>query len=50
MKSMNLTRIAGRAYHSGTPPKNQVITYEIVGDALKLTAETDNAQGHQTNS
>src|SRR5215831_10710912 len=37
-------------YNVGTPPKNQVITYEMVGDALKLTAEIDNAQGHQTNS
>jgi len=35
---------------AGTPPKNQVITYEMVGDALRLTAEIDNAQGHQTNS
>jgi hypothetical protein len=37
-------------YNAGTPPKNQVITYDMVGDALRLTAEIDNAQGHQTNS
>ena len=44
---INLTKTK---YNVGTPPKNQVITYEMVGDALKLTAEIDNAQGHQTNS
>ena len=37
-------------YNAGTPPKNQVITYDMVGDALRLTAEIENAQGHQTNS
>src|SRR4030095_3117123 len=42
--------LAKTKYNVGTPPKNQVITYEMVGDALKLTAEIDNAQGHQTNS
>jgi hypothetical protein len=42
--------LAKTKYSAGTPPKNQVITYEMVGDALKLTAEIDNAQGHQTNS
>lgn len=42
--------LAKTKYNAGTPPKNQVITYEMVGDALKLTAEIDNAQGHQTNS
>ena len=42
--------LAKTKYNAGTPPKNQVITYQMVGDALKLTAEIDNAQGHQTNS
>jgi hypothetical protein len=42
--------LAKTKYNAGTPPKNQVITYEMVGDALRLTAEIDNAQGHQTNS
>ena len=42
--------LAKTKYNAGTPPKNQVITYEMVGDALKLTAEIDNAQGHQTNT
>src|SRR6266704_3763341 len=37
-------------YSAGAPPKNQVITYDMVGDALRLTAEVDNAQGHQTNT
>src|SRR6266481_5951867 len=42
--------LAKTKYNAGTPPKNQVITYQMVGDALKLTAEIDNAQGHQTNT
>ena len=42
--------LAKTKYNAGTPPKNQVITYAMVGDALRLTAEIDNAQGHQTNS
>src|SRR2546422_10976357 len=42
--------LAKTKYNAGTPPKNQVITYEMVGDALRLTAEIDNAQGHQTNT
>lgn len=42
--------LAKTKYNAGTPPKNQVITYQMVGDALKLTAEIDNAQGHVTNS
>ena len=42
--------LAKTKYNAGTPPKNQVITYDMVGDALRLTAEIDNAQGHQTNS
>ena len=42
--------LAKTKYTAGTPPKNQVITYTMVGDALKLTAEIDNAQGHQTNT
>ena len=42
--------LAKTKYNAGTPPKNQVITYAMVGDALKLTAEIDNAQGHQTNT
>ena len=42
--------LAKTKYNAGTPPKNQVITYATVGDALRLTAEIDNAQGHQTNS
>ena len=42
--------LAKTKYNAGTPPKNQVITYEMAGDALKLTAEIDNAQGHQTNT
>ena len=42
--------LAKTKYSAGTPPKNQVITYDMVGDALRLTAEIDNAQGHQTNS
>ena len=37
-------------YSAGAPPKNQIITYDMVGDALRLTAEIDNAQGHQTNT
>ena len=44
---INLTKTK---YNAGTPPKNQVITYDMVGDALRLTAEIDNAQGHQTNT
>src|SRR5216117_3499664 len=42
--------LAKTKYNAGTPPKNQVITYDMVGDALRLTAEIDNAQGHHTNS
>ena len=42
--------LAKTKYNAGTPPKNQVITYQMVGDALKLTAEIDNAQGHVVNS
>jgi len=42
--------LAKTKYNAGNPPKNQVITYDMVGDALRLTAEIDNAQGHQTNS
>jgi len=42
--------LAKTKYNVGTPPKSQVITYDLVGDALRLTAEIDNAQGHQTNS
>src|SRR5207249_5188273 len=42
--------LAKTKYNAGAPPKNQVITYDMVGDALRLTAEIDNAQGHQTNS
>src|SRR5437016_8000585 len=42
--------LAKTKYNAGTPPKNQVITYEMVGEALRLTAEIDNAQGHQTNT
>ena len=42
--------LAKTKYNAGTPPKNQVITYDMVGDALRLTAEIDNAQGHVTNS
>jgi len=42
--------LAKTKYNVGTPPKSQVITYDMVGDALRLTAEVDNAQGHQTNS
>ena len=42
--------LAKTKYDAGAPPKNQVITYDMVGDALRLTAEIDNAQGHQTNS
>ena len=42
--------LAKTKYNAGTPPKNQVITYDMVGDALRLTAEIDNAQGHQTNT
>lgn len=42
--------LAKTKYNAGTPPKNQVITYDMVGEALRLTAEIDNAQGHQTNS
>ena len=42
--------LAKTKYNAGTPPKNQVITYQMVGDALKLTAEIDNAQGHQINT
>src|ERR1043166_9456477 len=42
--------LAKTKYNVGTPPKSQVITYDMVGDALRLTAEIDNAQGHQTNS
>ncbi len=34
-------------YSAGAPPKNQIITYDMVGDALRLTAEIDNAQGHR---
>ena len=37
-------------YNKGTPPKNQVITYDMVGDAVRLTAEVDNEQGRQTNT
>ena len=44
---INLTKTK---YTAGQPPKNQVITYDMVGDALRLTAEIDNAQGHTTNS
>jgi hypothetical protein len=42
--------LAKTKYNAGQPPKNQVITYDMVGDALRLTAEIDNAQGHVTNS
>ena len=42
--------LAKTKYNAGTPPKNQVITYNMVGDAVRLTAEIDNATGHQTNS
>src|SRR5207244_6069833 len=42
--------LAKTKYNVGTPPKCQVITYDMVGDALRLTAEIDNPQGHQTNS
>ena len=42
--------LAKTKYNVGTPPKNQVITYQMIGDALKLTAQIDNAQGHVTNS
>src|SRR2546422_5146291 len=42
--------LAKTKYNAGTPPKNQVITYDMVGDALRLTAEIDNVQGHQTNT
>ena len=42
--------LAKTKYTAGQPPKNQVITYDMVGDALRLTAEIDNAQGHTTNS
>ena len=42
--------LAKTKYNAGTPPKNQVITYDMVGEAVRLTAEIDNAQGHQTNS
>ena len=42
--------LAKTKYSAGTPPKNQVIKYQMVGDALKLTADIDNAQGHVTNS
>src|SRR5437016_12830069 len=42
--------LAKTKYNAGTPPKSQVITYDMVGDALRLTAEIDNPQGHQTNS
>jgi len=42
--------LAKTKYNAGTPPKSQVITYDMVGDALRLTAEIDNAQGHQTNT
>ena len=42
--------LAKTKYNAGTPPKNQVIKYDMVGDALRLTAEIDNAQGHTTNS
>src|SRR5438094_8199132 len=42
--------LAKTKYNAGAPPKNQVITYDMVGDALTLTAEIDNAQGHKTNS
>src|SRR5437870_13892596 len=44
------TTLAKTKYRAATPPKSQVITYDMVGDALRLTAEIDNAQGHQTNS
>src|SRR5437879_5426853 len=42
--------LAKTKYNAGAPPKSQVITYDMVGDALRLTAEIDNAQGHQTNT
>ena len=42
--------LAKTKYNAGAPPKNQVITYQMAGDALKLTAEIDNAQGHVVNS
>jgi len=42
--------LAKTKYNVGTPPKSQIITYDMVGDALRLTAEIDNAQGHQTNT
>src|SRR5437016_2488923 len=42
--------LAKTKYNAGSPPKNQVIMYDMVGDALRLTAEIDNAQGHQTNT
>ena len=42
--------LAKTKYNVGTPPENQFITYEMVGDALKLTAEYDTAQGRRTNT
>jgi len=42
--------LAKTKYNAGNPPRNQVITYDMIGDALRLTAEIDNAQGHVTNS
>jgi hypothetical protein len=42
--------LAKTKYNAGAPPKSQVITYDMVADALRLTAEIDNAQGHQTNT
>ena len=42
--------LAKTKYNKGTPPKNQVITYDMVGDAVRLTAEIDTDQGHQTNT
>src|SRR5438552_16122247 len=42
--------LAKTKHNVGTPPKSQVITYDMVGDAVRLTAEIDNRQGHETNS
>ena len=42
--------LAKTKYNAGAPPKSQVIRYEMVGDALKLTADIVNAQGKVTNS
>src|SRR6266478_6049832 len=42
--------LAKTKYNAGAPPKSQVITYDMVGDALRLTAVVDNDQGQQTNT